>query len=222
LPHIGSMNAINSEVILSLHPDLVVGMPSSAPQLAQFEGLGIATLALPFDTLTDTYATIAALGRACGHVGGAEYLRARIAASLERTSRATAHLAPLRALVIIDTEPIFVAGGGSYIDSLLRAAHVINVAGSIRSTFPQVSAEAVESENPDVLIIGLHDVIPTGVPPWSRIRAVRNHRIVRVNDDDLARPGPALPVFLDTIVHALAPYRSGNASTKVTTRPPGS
>jgi iron complex transport system substrate-binding protein len=222
LPQIGSMNGINSEIVLGLRPNLVVGMTSSEPQLAQFSSLGIATRALPIDTLADCYAMIATLGRLTGHVDGAAALAARIRDRLAATSRATARFSRPRALVIIDTQPIFVAGGGSYIDDLLRAAHVVNVAGGIRTTFPQVSAEAVEAANPDVLIVGNDVKLPANVPPWSRIRAVREHRIVRLDDDDLSRPGPRIPAVLDALVRAVAPYRGTARSTNVTTRPPGS
>jgi iron complex transport system substrate-binding protein len=222
LPHIGSMNTINAEVVLGLHPDLVVGMTSSGPQFAQFAQLDITTRAYPIDTLADCYTTIDALGRLTGHIAGATRLATHIRTHLTAVGRATANLAQPRALVIIDTQPIYVAGGGSYIDSLLRVAHVINLAGRLRATFPEMSAEAVEADDPDVLVIGAHETLPLDVPPWSRVRAVREHHIVRLDDDDLSRPGPRLPDVLDAIVRAVAPYRTATASTKVTTRPSGS
>jgi len=222
LPHIGSMNGIDSEIVLGLRPNLVVGMTSSEPQLAQFSSLGITTRAMPIDTLADCYAMIAELGRLTGHGAGADALAARIRDHLAATSRATANLTRPRALVIVDTQPIFVAGGGSYIDDLLRAAHVVNVAGGIHTTFPQVSAESVEAENPDVLIIGNDLQLPANAAPWSRIRAVRERRIIRLSDDDLSRPGPRIPAVLDALVRAFAPYRSTARSTNVTTRPSGS
>lgn len=220
LPHVGSMAAIDSEVILGLHPDLVVGMTSSAPQLAGFANLGIATRALPIDTLADCYDIIAELGRLSGHLPEATRLATRIRAHLARVARATAGLPEPRALVIIDTGPIFVAGAGSYLDALLRAAHVINLAGGVHATFPQISAEAVEASDPDVLVMGDDETLPAG-PPWSRIRAVRERRIVRLNADDLARPGPRIVDALDALVRAIAPYRAAT-STNVTTRPSGS
>jgi iron complex transport system substrate-binding protein len=222
LPHVGSMNDVNSEVVLGLHPDLVVGMTSSGPQLAQFAGLGIATRSLPIDTLADTYATIADLGAATGHAAGAARLHARIVTHFAAVDRITARLREPRALVVIDTQPIYVAGGGSYIDALLHYAHVANVAGKIHATFPQISAETVEASDPDVIVMGDDETLPVSQPPWSRIRAVREHRIVRLDADDLSRPGPRMTDVLDALVRAIAPYRAATPSTNVTTRPSGS
>jgi len=222
LPHIGSMNAINSEIILGLHPNLVVGMTSSSPQLAQFAGFGITTRALPIDTLADCYAMIAELGRLTGHTGEARRLATHIRTHLDAVARATARLREPRALVLIDTQPIFVAGAGSYLDALLRDAHIVNVAGTVHATFPQISAETVEAADPDVIIMGNDETLPENIPPWSRIRAVREHRIVRLDADDLSRPGPRITAVLDALVRAVAPYRATAPSTNVTTRPSGS
>jgi iron complex transport system substrate-binding protein len=208
LPHVGSMHSTNSETILGLHPDLIVGMTSSSLQLDQFAKLGITTKAYSVDTLADCYATIAELGRLTGHVDGANQLLARIHAHLDAVRRETATLRAPRALVIIDDQPIFVAGGGSYIDDVLHAANIVNVAGDIHTTFPQISAEVVEAEDPDVLILGMREKLPENAPPWSQLRAVRDHRIVRVDDDDLERPGPHVTDVVDELVRAVAPYRS--------------
>jgi iron complex transport system substrate-binding protein len=224
LPRIGALRTVNSERILALHPNLVVGIPYSAPQLDQLRHLGIVTAALKVDTLADDFATIAELGRLTGHVREASALLARMRTRIARVAAATAHLGAPRAFVVISTQPIYTAGGGSYIGDLLRAAHVVNVTGSIAYPFPNISPEVLEHDDPDVIIETPHTDINIHVPPWSRLRAVRLHHFVILNEDDLFRPGPHVADVLDALVEKIAPYRPGTARgvANVTTRPSGS
>ena len=224
LPRVGALRSVNSERILALHPDLVVGIPYSDTQLAQLHKLGIATASLKVDTLADDFATIVKLGVLTGHARQAAALVARTHARIARVTRATARLGAPRALVVVSATPIFVAGGGSYIGDLLKAAHVLNVAGSIASAFPNISAEVVERADPDVIVTTSMRDIDIHAAPWSRIRAVREHHIVLLPEDDLFRPGPHVADVLDALVHAIAPYRPATTggAAKVTTRPSGS
>jgi iron complex transport system substrate-binding protein len=224
LPRVGAMQTINSERILTLRPDVVVGIAYNAPQLVQLHALGITTEALKSDTLADDFNTIAELGRLTGHAREASALLARMRDHIARVRRATSRLAAPRALVVISTQPIYTAGGGSYIGDLLAAAHVDNVGGSVAEAFPNISAEVVERADPDVIVSTTTMKIDPTVAPWSRLRAVRDHHFVLVPEDDLFRPGPNVARVLDDIVRAIAPYRPGGTggAAKVTTRPSGS
>jgi iron complex transport system substrate-binding protein len=208
LPHIGAMRTVNNESILALHPDLVVGIAYQAPALLQLSRLGIRAETMTTDTLADDFNTIEKLGRLTGHADEASRLVGSMQRRLAAASRATAHLAVPRVLVVVDVQPIYTAGGGSYIDDLLHYAHVSNVASGVHSPFPSLSAEVVERENPDVIIATPNTRIPMNVPPWSRLRAVREHRIVRLSEVDLFRPGPHVADVLEALVRAIAPYRS--------------
>lgn len=224
LPHVGALRTINSERILALHPNLVVGIAYSAPQLDQLRALGIVTSAIKVDTLADDFAAIRELGRLSGRAAAADMFVRDLHRRIERTQRTTARLGAPRALVVVSDQPIYVAGDGSYIGDLLRAANVINVAGTIAAPFPNISAEIVERDDPDVIVTTPTMNINPHLPPWSRLRAIREHRIVTIAEDDLFRPGPHVADVLDELARKIAPYRPGNAggATKVTTRPSGS
>ena len=220
LPHVGSMHTVNTETILALHPDLVVGIPYSALELAQLARTGITARALKVDTLADDFATIAELGRLTGRVRAAQTLVDSLAHRMNAVRAACARLPAPRALIVVSTVPVYTAGSGSYMADLLRYANVRNVTGNLRVAFPSVSDEVIETSDPDVIITTPGMPIPTG-PPWSRLRAVRAHRIIELPEDDFLRPGPHVADVLDKLVRAIAPYRVG-AAAKVTTRPSGS
>lgn len=221
LPRVGSMRTINSESIAGLNPDLVVGIPYQEPNLLDLARLGVRTRSLTVDTLADDFAAIATLGRLTGHERGAARLLKTIRRRLSDQARATRGLSAPSALVVIGVTPIYTAGRGSYIDDLLAIVHVRNVAGSITAAFPELSAEVVAADDPDVLIVPRGTVIPNE-PPWSRLRAVRHRRIVTVDEDDLLRPGPRVADVAAALARGVAPYRRAGDTAKANTDPSGS
>jgi iron complex transport system substrate-binding protein len=207
LPRVGSLRTINSEVIAGLDPDLIVGIPYQAPSLHDLERLGVRTRSLAVENLADDLAAITTLGTLTGHAAQAAGVVAGIRRRLAAASHVTAHLRAPRAFVVIGVAPIYTAGRGSYIDDLLTVAHVRNVAGTVGTAFPAVSAETLEIADPDVLVVPSGTELPM-VPPWSRLRAVRERRIVRIAEDDLLRPGPRVADVVAALVRGIARYRA--------------
>jgi len=206
LPRVGSMRSINSEVIAGLAPTLVVGIPYEAPNLQDLARTGVRTESLPIDTLDEDFAAIARLGALTGHEAGATALLSSLHRRLDAIARATRGLPRPAAFVVVDTSPIYTAGANSYIADLLRIMNVANAAQGIRSAFPTVSAEVLEAEDPDILIVTRRTVIPNA-PPWSNLRAVREHRIVTVDEDDLFRAGPRVADVAEALAREIAPLR---------------
>ncbi len=207
LPRVGSMRTVNSEVIAGLAPDLVVGIPYQTPNLRDLARTGVATRTLPVDTLAQDFAAIATLGRLTGHERQAAHVLATLHRRLAAAARATAGRGVPRVLAVIGVAPIYTAGRGSYIDDLFTIVHVRNVAGNVAAAFPAVSAETILADDPDVLVVPAGTVLPDE-PPWSRLRAVRERRIVSVDEDDLFRAGPRVADVADALARKIAPYRA--------------
>lgn len=222
LPRVGSLRTVNSEAIAGLDPDLIVGIPYQAPSLRDLARVGVRTQTLPVDTLADDFAAIATLGRLTGHVGEAAALVAKMHRRLDAAAHAARSLRAPSALAVIGVTPIYTAGHGSFIDDLFAVAHIRNVAGSVHAAFPAMSAETIEAADPDVLIVPRGTVLPDQ-PPWSRLRAVRERRIVTLDEDDFLRPGPRVADVVDALVRGVARYRARTGGTaKASTEPSGS
>ena len=206
IPRVGALRTINSEAIAALDPDLVVGIPYEAPNLRDLARTGLRTEALAVDTLHDDFAAIATLGRLTGHERDAARVLATIRQRLAAAGRATRALTPVRVLAVIGVAPIYTAGRGSYIDDLFTVVHAVNVAGNVRAAFPAVSGETIEADDPDVLVVPSGTVFPND-PPWSRLRALREHRVLTIAQDDLLRPGPRVAEAVEAIARGLARYR---------------
>jgi iron complex transport system substrate-binding protein len=214
LPRIGMMRTVNTESMLAMHPDLVVGVAYQSPVILQLSRLNIKAEALNTDTLAGDFATIGRLGELTGHAPEAIQLVATMKKRLAAVAHATAALPAPRALVLISTVPIYTAGGGSYIGDILHYAHVTNVAEDLHSAFPSISAEVLQRDDPDIIITTPGTTIPTDVPPWSRLRAVREHHIVRLSERDLFRAGPHVADVAEALVRAVAPYRAMRAGER--------
>jgi len=206
LPRVGSLRTVNSEVIAGLAPTLVVGIPYQDPSLRDLARTGIRTQALPVDTLDDDFHAISVLGRLTGHAAGAAQLLVTIRGRLDAASRRTRDLPQPTVFAVIGTAPIYTAGRGSYIDDLFAIAHLRNVAGNVHAAFPALSAETLAADDPDILVVPAGTAIPSG-PPWSQLRAVRAHRIVTIDEDDLLRPGPRVADVVDALVRGVARFR---------------
>ncbi|HYK33311.1 MAG TPA: ABC transporter substrate-binding protein [Streptosporangiaceae bacterium] len=208
------------EAIVARRPDLVVIDPEAARGLArQLAGFGIRVILLPAATkLADVYAQLDELGRATGHLAQARAesrrIRAqitRIVASIPRRSRPLTYyyeLSPTYFSVTSDT----------FVGRLLALLGLKSIADGARaatgaSGYPQLSAEAILTADPDYIFLA--DTICCGQsarkvaarPGWGLIRAVRQHHVVGLNDDIASRWGPRIVNLLRTVAAALRQHQ---------------
>lgn len=211
LPRLGDAFAPDLEAIVALEPDLVLVDEYSGLH-APLEELGVTVYAGSPQTVDETYAYLADLGRLLGRETEAAVLLGRLrgelvafAALLEGAERPTV-------FVELDATP-YSAGPGSYLDELLALAGGANVVPASLGPFPQVDPEFVVLADPDVVL--LLDA-PFGVtaqdvarrPGWGGLRAVTSGRVVELSDDEvdaLSRPGPRLGEAVRLLVRLLHP-----------------
>jgi iron complex transport system substrate-binding protein len=112
-----------------------------------------------------------------------------------------------RVLLIVSLQPLIVVGSGSFLAELITLAGGENIAGSLSSTFPTYSREAVVAENPDVLIVvtGMGDAstLTSLYPEWKRLDAVKSGRVVQIDADIVARPGPRVVEGLELLYRSI-------------------
>jgi iron complex transport system substrate-binding protein len=158
LPSVGGYSNPSIERILSIKPDLVVGIKTFHRELLdRLSEMGIKTLELTMHRrLYNVKESILALGKAVGKEEAAEALWGKITSGLENLKEEVARRyrdgAP-SILVVVWHEPLIVAGGYSYLDDVMRAIGLPNAAGSIRYTFPQMSREKLLALNPKIVIL---------------------------------------------------------------------
>jgi iron complex transport system substrate-binding protein len=207
LPKVGGLYSPSLEAVVALRPDLVVLVPSVEQQSfrQQLDALSLPVLALDPVSFDQVLATIRTLG---ARTARAEAAEARVAA-IERTRtavrRATAKLAPPRAVLVLQRDPLFVVGKGSFLDEMLALAGATNLGAALGEAWPRASAEWLVAAAPEVVLDSDSDPLPASSywKRWPSLPAVTHDRVVAIDAGDVTLPGPDLDRALVTLARAL-------------------
>jgi iron complex transport system substrate-binding protein len=202
----------NVEAIAARKPDLVVIADDGAKLTASLGALGIPVLHQPpAASFDDVYAQLAELGRAVGKGPEAKGVADQMRSTIDEIVRA----APRRALRIyheVDTT-LYAASSSSFIGQVYRAFGLTNIADAAdksASGYPQLSNEFVVAADPEIIFLAdtkfaKQDASTVAARAgWAGIAAVRNGRVVNLDDDIASRWSPRLVLLVQAIGAALA------------------
>lgn len=207
LPRVGGLYNPSLEVVVGLRPELVVLVPSFEQRdfRRRLEESGIPLLAfdpLGFDEVLET---IIRLG---SRVGRAEAARSRvraIRAARREVMRATAPLERPSTVLVIQRDPLFVIGRGSFVDEMLGAVGAENVGARLAEPYPRASIEWLIGMEPEVILDSAPD--PDGAKHfwarWPSLPAVRRDRVVSLPQGQVTLPGPYLDRALKDLARAI-------------------
>ena len=221
LPRVGGLYDPSLEAVVALRPDLVMLVPSAEQRgfQEQLAALGIARFVADPVSYDEVLETIRALG---GKLGRARAAEARVAAL--RTARARAEAASagrprVRALLVLQRDPLFVAGAGTFVDDMLRAVGSANVGADLPGSWPRASREWLLAAQPDVILDSTDEPEPAR-EFWARWPALRA-RVVSLPAGLVTLPGPQLDRALARLETALRPA-FGETGSDPNSSPPGS
>jgi iron complex transport system substrate-binding protein len=212
LPVVGGFVDVDLEAILELAPDLVVGTlgPSSVRLADKLGARGIATWFPETDSIAAIDQMIAGLGRRTGHASDAARLTAEVDSRVQAVQRSVAAEPAPRVLLVLDVSPVVSAGPKSFADELIALARAVNVI-SEGPAWQTVGLERVAELGPDVVVdastghTGGPSRITPGAPGWAGVKAVREGRVVALEDERAVRPGPRVAEGLAALARALHP-----------------
>jgi iron complex transport system substrate-binding protein len=200
----------NTEAIAAYRPDLVI--VASEAGVAELERLGIKVLQLAAPTtLPGAYRQVNQLGRATGHPRMAaavvKRMRTRISASVRSVQRHARRLSVYHEL----TTDFYSVTSRTFIGQIYRLFGLRNIADAAAgaSDYPQLSGEYIIAANPDLIVLadskccGQRYATVAARPGWSGISAVRNRRVVAMDDDIASRWGPRIVQFVRTVAAAV-------------------
>jgi ABC-type Fe3+-hydroxamate transport system substrate-binding protein len=192
LPRVASFTSVDSERIVALHPDLVVGILSQAAMTAALTRANLHVVLFRDDTLDDIYTTIDRLGRLVGRTHEANVLVRSLRNETMRLQQTVDRSRRPSVFVVLDIAPIYTVGRRSYINTLITMAGGRNAANLGRA-YGRYSAETLLMRQPDVIIadplVNLAAVIDR--EPWRSLRAVRRGEVAYIPDPGiLLHPGP--------------------------------
>jgi iron complex transport system substrate-binding protein len=203
----------NVEAIAGYRPDLVIGDLESGV-VAELRRLRITVLVYEAPArVSGSYSQIVQIGRATGHrtraAGVVRTMGSRIAAAVAAARRrGSARLSVYHEL----SPDLYSATSRTFIGQVYRLLGLRNIADAADAAgtgYPQLSAEYVVSANPDVVVLadskccGQSARTVAARPGWGAIRAVRNGRVVAVDDDVASRWGPRIVSFVRAVSAAI-------------------
>jgi len=207
LPRVGGLYSPSLESVVALRPDLVVIVPSLEQRdfRTRLEALHLPVLVLDpvsFDQVLDS---IRELGRRVGRTDEATARIDAIVRTRDAVRRATAGRTPPRTVLILQREPLFVVGRGTFIDEMIAAAGATNLGAELGEKWPRASAEWLVAAAPDVLLDSDSDPKPAAEfwSRWPSLPAVAHGHVVALDAGDVTLPGPDLDRALITLARAL-------------------
>jgi iron complex transport system substrate-binding protein len=210
LPTVGSGMDPDLERILSLEPDLVVGIDDQQgfPFVSALREVGVPIFLVADESLDEMYASMRELGELLGVAEAADREVGRIERELADIRRRIEGLARPRVLIVFDRDPIYAAGPDTLIGRLVDIAGGDNVVTS--GEWVQLDREQAIQLAPDVILEPreLSDGDPVGAwAPLSTVPAVRDGRIYTLSSHGISRPGPGAPAAAREIAARLFPER---------------
>ena len=192
----------NVEAVARYRPDLVIVSYDSKGLLSALAQLKITAIHQDAaKTLKGAYQQMRQLGRVTGHEAEATRLVAGIKTRIARIVTSIKDKAQRLSVYHELTPDLYSATSKTFVGQVYAALGLRNIADAADSAgfgYPQLSAEYVVAESPDLIVLA--DSVCCGQTPatvaqrpgWSRVNAVRTGSIVRIHDAIASRSGPRL------------------------------
>lgn len=209
----------NAEAIATHDPDLVVISNDLNQIQAQLTALRIPVyIAAPARTLDDTYSQLNDLGRLTGHTTEAADVVTRMKNDINGILAGVPQRRDKPTYYYELDQALYSVTGDTFVGSLFHQAGLVNVADTVdqrqaNGGYPQLSAEFLIQSDPDLIFLadtkccGQSADTVKARPGWSGITAVREGRIVGLDDDIASRWGPRVVDLVRLIADAVGKFR---------------
>jgi len=218
LPSIGTHMRPNQEMIVGLNPDLVLQMAGRKGASEPVEALrrrGIPVAEFDPHGFAELFAAIEAVGALTGEPRAAQVLVERMRARLDALAVRLAGLdSRPRVFFEVRSPSLLAAGAGGIVDEVIRLAGGVNAVTEDRRIV-RLGEEALYGLDPDVYIVqrGPMNAAPQPLaerPLYAPLRAVRQGRVLEVDERLFSRPGPRSVEAVEVLARFLYPDRMNN------------
>ena len=210
VPSVQSGYDTNIEQIVALKPDVLLmsTMAQTEEQIAQLEAAGIAVVVSDAQNIEGVYTALRMIGKLMDREDKAEAVIADMQSGLAELQKAAAAAKAAKGLdadetIYFEVSPLqwglWAAGGGTFMDEVAELLGLKNIFAD-EVAWAQISEEQVIERSPDYIItitmyFGEGDTPEQEIasrPGWENIPAVQNGAILRMENNELARPTPRI------------------------------
>ncbi len=205
----------NIEAIVAYHPDLVVITNNMNNVVRKLAAFSIPVLELPAPTeVSGVYTEFDQLGKATGHLAQAEHESASIQRQIQKIIKSVpARQHDLTYYYELEQDYYSITSS-TFVGKLLGLLHLRSIADAAKGAaaaggYPQLSEEYILRSRPDYIILAdticCHQSAATVAkrPGWSVLPAVRDGRIIALNDDVASRWGPRIVDLLQAVADGI-------------------
>ncbi len=200
-PSVGDLIKPSIEMILSLHPDLVIGMQPKGPMEVtdQLERVGIPIFLVDPHGIAGIFHSVESIGQALNRTAQADALIHTLQQRVDGVRARTKSQPAPQVFMPIWYDPITTIGKNAFITEVIEAAGGRSVTDDLPTEWPQISMEVVLERAPEALLLVRGGKTTLQVlqnrPGWSSMTAIKEHRAYYVDD----RINFASPVAIDAL-----------------------
>lgn len=214
---VGGVTTLDPEKVAALRPDLVVIDASLQGKfIPALESLGLTVVALDAKSVDNVRENFQLLAKVTFKLSEGTRLVNELNAAVQDVSSKTSSTNATRVLFIVWHDPMYAAGGGTYLNELISIAGGANIV-SDRAGWVVVNPEQVVAANPSVIIMSSMslpldpDALLSyfrNLPGFSNVDAIKNNRFYILTNESsnaLERAGPRLNDGLYLLGYILHP-----------------
>jgi len=218
LPDVATFSSVDVEKVVALSPDLVVagGLGfTPAESITKLRDLKIPVVVIYAPSVEGVLKDIELLGTATGTSADAASITAAMRADMDAVAAAVATKSP-KPRVFYDvgyddtTGAIYAPADDSFLAEMVTMAGGDAITSGDPNTY-EIPLEKLIEKDPQLIVLGtnpFYSPTPDAVAKrrgWDAFSAVRSGAIKPVNDIEITRPGPRLPMGLRTLAAAIWP-----------------
>lgn len=197
-PKVGGWTEVYGDLVERFQPDLIVTSMYIPPQIrALAEQRSELFCHVEPHTLDDVYGSIVEIGKRVGRPGEADTLVRRMRSECDALRLQAATRAPLRAYIEEWSKPPMASG--NWVPEVAATVGITQTVVRAGERSREFAFRDLEAADPDVIVLSIcgagDRVSPLQVSSrlgWGVLRAVREQRVLVINDSLLNRPGPRL------------------------------
>lgn len=206
----------NLEKIVALKPDLLVAIVGQKTVLDELQKLGLTFFAVKAESMEEILDSIKAVGRLTGQEAEGDRLVKEMRARLDAVSSRVQGLAEKERPRVFNEVwfdqgkgEVMTSGPGSFMDEMIRLAGGINVASDAKAAWASYSMEALIKKDPDVILTpfkeSVDDLKAGNRNGWQGLKAVKEGRVVLLDQNLISRPGPRIVEGLEQMARGIHP-----------------
>ena len=207
---VGSILTPSIETIISLHPDLILGMPKATQQatLDQLEHLGIPVFLVDPHGIAGILHSISSIGNALNREREAAALVENLQHRIDVVHANAQGKPAISVFMPVWYDPVITIGKGAFITEIIEVAGGHSVTADLEQEWPHISMETVIARAPAFLLLVRGGKTTLDLledkPGWSSLAAVKARRVYYV-DRRVELPSPVAIDALEDLAKQFHP-----------------